>query len=177
MAALAEFPDRIANVFSEQWYPSDGLFQFKFYAAGKQHKVTIDDRLPVMISGDDVKPINIRKSPNGAWWGPILEKGAAKFFSRYENMNGGVPTESLYALTGMPTLTVTNKNVGEEELWKILSDFDQRNYVMTASVKDEGDGRDKQGLVNNHAYTLKGVKDFNGTRLVQIRNPWGSEKY
>ena len=29
----------------------------------------------------------------------------------------------------------------------------------------------------NHAYTLIGTAQYNGEKLVQIRNPWGSEAY
>lgn len=177
MAAIAEWPDRIENIFSSKEYPADGMFSVNFYLAGRREKVTFDDRLPVMEWGSDYKPINLRKSPNDAWWGPILEKGAAKFFGRYENMDGGLESESLYHLTGMPTRTIKNSDLSESELWAILKDYDQRNYVMTTSVVDNGDGVDKKGLPTGHAYTLKGVHEYNGVKLVEIRNPWGAEKY
>lgn len=38
-------------------------------------------------------------------------------------------------------------------------------------------GGDKKGLVTGHAYTLIGCKEWNGLRMLRIRNPWGSEKY
>lgn len=40
------------------------------------------------------------------------------------------------------------------------------------------DGRtDKKGLSDNHAYTIIGNAEYQGTKLVKIRNPWGSEGY
>ena len=126
MAALAEWPDRINQVFGDTTYPKDGLFTFHFHEGGRLRNVAIDDRLPVMEWGDSYLPMNLRKSPNGAWWGPILEKGAAKFYGRYENMDGGQQAESLYALTGMPTHSVVNNKLEEDELWNLLSDYDQK---------------------------------------------------
>jgi hypothetical protein len=120
--------------------------------------------------------MNLKKSPNGAWWGPILEKGAAKFYGRYENMNGGLPSESLYALTGMPTVEFDTKTTSESLIWEYLSAADKRKYVMTASVSRQ-DKTDLKGLVNNHAYTLIGVAEYNKIKLVKIRNPWGAEEY
>lgn len=65
------------------------MFNFNFHTKGKVLKVTIDDKLPVKKWGSGFAPVNSRKSPNGAWWGPIIEKAAGKFYGRFENMNGG----------------------------------------------------------------------------------------
>jgi hypothetical protein len=103
-------------------------------------KVTVDDRLPVRKWGTGSIPFHLKKSPNGAWWGPIMEKGAAKFFGRYENMNGGQTAESLYAMTGMPTMTFDNKKSTETYLWNMLSKYDADQYIMTAGCVDNKDG-------------------------------------
>jgi hypothetical protein len=169
MAALAEWPDRVKKVFNNQdSYAADGMFQINFNSAGKLVKVTIDDRLPVYDASGTWRPINLSRSPNGAWWGPLLEKAAAKFYGRYENMNGGQEVESLYALTGMPTVNIVLATMSDSDLWNLLNSYDKLDYVMTSGVS---------GLVMNHAYTLIGTAQFNGEFLVKIRNPWGSERY
>ena len=117
------------------------------------------------------------KSPNGAWWGPILEKTAAKFYGRYENMDGGTQQESLYLLTGMPTHSLPNAGSSESKIWNSIIDWDKRNYVMTASVLDNGLEGGYDGLATGHAYTLIGAQEYNGVKLIKIRNPWGSESY
>lgn len=33
----------------------------------------------------------------------------------------------------------------------------------------------KDGLIENHAYSIMGAVDLHGEKLVQIRNPWVSE--
>ena len=36
-----------------------------------------------------------------------------------------------------------------------------------------GSGPEGTGLVDGHAYSLRDVKEVDGFRLVNIRNPWG----
>jgi hypothetical protein len=112
-----------------------------------------------------------------------MEKGAAKFYGRYENMDGGFTSESLYAMTGMPTVDWTHSKTTETELWNILDGYDKKHYIMTAGCVDVGADpvtglkKDYLGLPTGHAYTVKGVKEYNGNKYVQIRNPWGAEEY
>jgi len=49
-----------------------------------------------------------------------MEKAAAKFYGRYENMDGGLPAESLYALTGMPTFQMNHDKTTDEHLWGLI---------------------------------------------------------
>jgi hypothetical protein len=41
-------------------------------------------------------------SENDAWWNVILEKAFAKLNVNYLHLNGGVQTQALRSLTGMP---------------------------------------------------------------------------
>jgi hypothetical protein len=82
---------------------------------GEEMKVVIDDRLPYRARVDHANGyytpgglINTKKSPNGAYWVPLMEKAAAKYYTNYERMEGGNMSESLYMLTGMPTRSFSN---------------------------------------------------------------------
>ena len=108
-SALAEWPDRMKKVITNDEYSPEGIFEFKFYSAGNQVKVVIDDRLPVIdgrkYSDTYTSPARLwstKKSANGAYWVPLIEKAAAKFWSNYGGMNGGNTIEAFYLLTGMP---------------------------------------------------------------------------
>ena len=51
--------------------------------------------------------------------------------------------------------------------------------MMEASTKGKGDDSkvNAYGLAMSHSYTVLQVKQLSdGTKLVKIRNPWGSEK-
>jgi hypothetical protein len=53
------------------------------YMYGTQHNVVVDDALAVR---NGRSPILTRKSHNGAWWSPIMEKAAGKYYGTFENM-------------------------------------------------------------------------------------------
>lgn len=90
MAALAEWPERIQKVFDGyKDYPTNGQIVTKFWLYGKENRVTIDDRLPGKTYYKRFYTSYTRKSPNGAWWGPLLEKASAKFFGTYDNLVSG----------------------------------------------------------------------------------------
>ena len=65
----------------------------------------------------------------------------------------------------------------------MLKTSDKQNDVITAGT-GAGDGNktdtdaNKVGLAYTHAFTLIGVLELStGEKLVQMRNPWGSETY
>lgn len=45
-SALAEFPDRVKLMYSNTGYSNTGVFQTKWWIAGEEIRVTVDDRLP-----------------------------------------------------------------------------------------------------------------------------------
>ncbi len=79
-------------------------------------KVVVDDRL-LMKGRSKSKLAMAKKSHNGAYWVPIMEKAAAKFFGTYENIDGGHESEGIYALTGMPTITMRHNKWDYFKAW------------------------------------------------------------
>ena len=173
MAAIGEWPERVKKIFNGQEnYPTNGQIVTNFYHQGAPYRVTIDDKLPGKTAYNKFYTVYTRKSPNGAWWGPLLEKASAKYYGVFNNMIGGMMTESIYAFTGVPTVSITHVALSEASLWNKISIWEKKQYIMTGAVLGRGD---KQGLVNNHAFTTLGVAEYKGIKLVKIRNPWGSE--
>jgi calpain-15 len=107
-----------------------------------------------------------------------LEKAFAKLNVNYANLNGGNPVEALRALSGMPVEDYKTIDLKPEELWEVIHAGQKKDYVMTAACH-----RAVHGLISGHAYTLLDSveledKDKNKKiHLVQMRNPWGKEKY
>jgi hypothetical protein len=79
----------------------NGVFEVTMWMYGSPMKVVVDDRLLLTNRG---KVAMANKSVNGAWWVPIMEKAAAKYYGNYENIDGGMAELAVYALTGMPSL-------------------------------------------------------------------------
>lgn len=63
-----------------------------------------------------------------------------------------------------------------DDPFRMLVDYDARNYLMTAGIVGPEAWRRKfyqDGLVTPHAYSLLSVKEVGGLRMVCLRNPWG----
>lgn len=140
MAAIGEWPDRIEKIFNGiKTYPTNGQFVTKFWLYGKEQRVTIDDRIPGREYYKRFYNSYTRKSSNGAWWGPILEKASAKYYGNYYNMSGGWMSESIQALTGVPTVTIYHKKYNADTLWKQIGEWEKKQYIMTGAVMGRGD--------------------------------------
>lgn len=172
---MAEYPERIKSRFVNTEYSNNGIFELKFFANGLEKKLVIDDRLPMRYNKS---PFNTKKSSDGSFWMPIVEKGFAKFSVNYARLNGGDMSWAMDALTNMPQITIRQKDTSDDEYFKLIKTQDDKKYIMT-SANFNG----KANLVSAHAYTVLGVqelKDSNGAvvhKLVVMRNPWGTEKY
>jgi hypothetical protein len=175
MSAIGEWPDRIKAVFKNKDYSDahskKGIFQLNMYMYGEPLKVVIDDKL-TMSGTSTSSTILTRKSPNGAYWGPLMEKAGGKYYGVYENMNGGWMDESIYALAGVPSFNMRHTSFTADQAWAMYTEFDQKKYIMTA-----GNFNKAYNLVAGHAYSLIGTAVYNKEKLVKVRNPWGSERY
>jgi len=62
------------------------------------------------------------------------------------------------------------------ELWTKLVFWCSRNYLMAAG-SPSGSDRDVSplGIVQGHAYSILDVFEVDGSKLLQLRNPWGDE--
>ena len=85
LSALAEYPERIHAIFTGGFTPS-GIMQLNFYERGMKKTFNMDDKLPVNSRGS--LPL-AKRSLNGAFWVPLLEKAMAKFNVNYVQLNGG----------------------------------------------------------------------------------------
>jgi hypothetical protein len=110
-------------------------------------------------------------------WQEVFKKAYAKFVGYTINMAGGTNQEGLYTLTGMPYAglgLLSERSI--DDLWNLLSDLDRKKYIMTTT--NSGLGSEKYGIAHAHAYAILGVAEYNGERLVRMRNPWGDyDKY
>jgi len=181
-SAVAEVQKRIQNVFVDEELRDDGIMRVRLHQKSKAYEVAIDTRLAFQDKysnvskpdkADYLRTINAGKSDLGAWWGPILEKATAKFYTDYANMDGGSTEESMYMLTGAPTMKYSNSAYEANALYDILKMHDENNHIITGGVSRSNNYQ----LYSGHAYSILGVAEWQGTKLVKIRNPWGSEKY
>lgn len=105
MAALAEHPYRVRNIFIERKRNEWGLFGVNFYKNGTKHEVIVDDHIPTK---DDEPCFSWTKG--NELWVVILEKAWAKVNGDYCKIIGGQSHETFRDITGAPAYYYDTKD-------------------------------------------------------------------
>ena len=156
--------------------PETGAFIVTFYFEGEPIEVIVDDRFPVDATGEYA----FCKSETGTkLWPMIIEKAYAKLHGGYNKIIGGKVNYALSDLTdGYPEeikLSVAQKNL--DSLWETLMSYTKQGYLLGAGSPENpmGDAAiSPEGIIQGHAYAILDVKEFEGERLLQLRNPHGN---
>lgn len=178
-----------------------GMFRFNFWHDGQWVEVTVDDYLPCKTKNDTVLGLlgmSNWNQPN-EFWSPLLEKAYAKLFNSYEGIHGGVALDSMADISNGVTVSLTihdtpvlvpmaealNMDLGtlveKHDLFNEMdSNFTSGGLMALGSADFSKKKRAEIGIVENHAYTVTGVrlvKDTQGVehRLVRLKNPYGSK--
>lgn len=103
LAAIAEHPQLVKNIFVTQETNKAGVYAFRFYIRGKPWIVTVDDYfLFTTNSNGEREPVFARIGKNKQMWAMLLEKAWAKIKGNYLMANGGFVENGLRALLGCP---------------------------------------------------------------------------
>ena len=92
-ANVAEKKERLKRIFLNDGMSNNGIYGCQLYIMGVPTTVTIDDSIP--LQNDNGQAIFAGISPDGAVWGPYLEKCFAKLHGNYETIISGDPTHSI----------------------------------------------------------------------------------
>ncbi|KAG0050586.1 calpain 7 [Gryganskiella cystojenkinii] len=165
------------NKFGEPCYNPHGKYLVKLTFNGIARRVVVDDYLPVSKAGTLMCTFSTNKNE---LWPSIIEKAYMKLMGGYDfpGSNSGI---DLYALTGwIPEhIFIKETNFDSEKQWKRMMNG-QRNGVAlvtiaTGHMTDEE--ADRLGLVPTHAYAVLDLKEVQGLRLLQVKNPWSHKRW
>lgn len=159
----------------------DGTYTVRFYEGvgdggrPKAVKVTVDDDLPT-AGGGTAKYAKARDK--NELWPTVLEKAYAKWKGGYEKIgNGGSASDVFAALSGKEPDWGTVKEYQPDALFSQIKDAtSEHKPVAAGTFGDEQFSYTNTGLYGNHFYTVLGTSEENGTKYVQLRNPWGSSE-
>jgi len=183
LSALAENAQRIQRMFDTADYDYTGCYKLRMFDMGRLAEIIVDDFFPVDPSTGELA-FSGPKIDHGVTelWVILLEKAWAKRFGSYWRVDAGYTNEALTDLTGAPS-EVLVKPPPTPQTWRKIVEADQRNYVITASSKENtsSTGVNDQGMVSLHAYAVISAKEVltktGKEQLLQVRNPWGGTEW
>ena len=109
-SALAEYPDRIHNIFHNTEKSEDGYYALNMYAIGVPYTIIIDDYLPFRQNGDH---LFANVGYDQALWGPLAEKAVAKYVGNYWHSDWGRNFDAISFMTGGPSYYLSHWKRGQ----------------------------------------------------------------
>ncbi|KAG0455407.1 hypothetical protein HPP92_024699 [Vanilla planifolia] len=181
LSAVAVLTDvsRITEVVITQDYNEEGIYTIRFCIQGEWVPVVVDDWIPCEAPG---KPAFATSKKRNELWVSILEKAYAKLHGSYEALEGGLVQDALVDLTGGAGEEIDLRSpqaqidLASGRLWSQLLYFKREGFLLGAGSPSGSDVHvSSSGIVQGHAYSVLQVREVDGYKLVQIRNPWANE--
>ena len=178
LSSLAEFPDRVKQMFVTKTINKAGIYLVKFFLNGQETPVIVDEHLPIGTNG---KPCFATCRDNELWVS-LLEKAWAKLHGTYARTEGGLPCFAASHIMGVPSESHQHDEVEDfEKFFDLLQSADKRNFTMMAASHGQGENRNDEGVISGHAYSLISIHEFSHggkeIKLLKLRNPWGSGEW
>ncbi|KAL1803034.1 calpain-type cysteine protease DEK1 isoform X1 [Daucus carota subsp. sativus] len=178
VAVLTEV-SQISEVIITPEYNEEGIYTVRFCIQGEWVPVVVDDWIPCESHG---KPAFATSRKGNELWVSLLEKAYAKLHGSYEALEGGLVQDALVDLTGGAGEEIDMRSAQAQidlasgRLWSQLLRFKQEGFLLGAGSPSGSDVHiSSSGIVQGHAYSLLQVREVDGHKLVQIRNPWANE--
>ncbi|XP_073105600.1 calpain-type cysteine protease ADL1 isoform X2 [Elaeis guineensis] len=169
----------ISEVIITPEYNEEGIYTVRFCIQGEWVPVVVDDWIPCESPG---KPAFATSRKHNELWVSILEKAYAKLHGSYEALEGGLVQDALVDLTGGAGEEIDMRSAQAQidlasgRLWSQLLHSKQEGFLLGAGSPSGSDVHiSPNGIVPDHAYSILQVREVDGHKLVQIRNPWANE--
>ncbi|KHN82546.1 Calpain-D [Toxocara canis] len=180
LAVIAERPDILEQIVLTKVYNPFGVYQIRLCVDGRWQVVVVDDFFPCNAR---TRGLAFAVGRRNQLWVPLIEKAFAKITGSYAKLLAGRTIEGLAVLTGAPCSQLDLENAttpdSQQILWASLLSMREARFIMGCSCgagkRYVNDAAYKAvGLQPRHAYSLLDVTEYEGHRLVRLRNPWGT---
>lgn len=130
IAACAEKPSRVWNMFDTKTYNTAGIYSIRFYDLGAPISVIIDDGLPISGTQNLFTKVNSQKEV----WPLLIEKAFSKLHGNFFAIEGGWMVDAGNVFMGTGGEGLTTSSLTADQLWTTLIGWDAKHYVMTCSA-------------------------------------------
>ncbi|KAG0238146.1 hypothetical protein BGW42_007137 [Actinomortierella wolfii] len=157
-----------------------GVYGFIFFRDGDWISTVVDDQFLYTVDEETGKiSLFFAKCENeNETWLPLIEKAFAKIHGDYEAIVGGFFSQGVEDLTGgVSTLLYTSDILDTDRFWHEEMLNVNKSILMGCSISYTDMYNADCGLINGHAYSVLEAVEYEGERLVHIRNPWGSVEW
>lgn len=152
--AASENDETFKKVFAVKQTNIAGIYAFNVYVRGVPTIVTVDDKVPIVGSWFDDRPLFANLGSDGSFWPLLLEKAFAKVYKNYEGIHGGNIGEGFAFLYGTPSTRYPISTLSINALWSMVKSADDKNHLMGVTTGSEPN----YGLPLYHTFTLVGVQ-------------------
>uniref|UniRef100_A0A0G4FYU8 Calpain catalytic domain-containing protein n=1 Tax=Chromera velia CCMP2878 TaxID=1169474 RepID=A0A0G4FYU8_9ALVE len=185
IAAMAQFPDVVtAHVYPDKVNKA-GIYGVRLWRRDRWVWILLDDFLPCQVF-DGQKFTGLVSSKNeGEFWPCLVEKAFAKVASSYQAISAGQglsfhPSNSclgglLYLLCASAECesNIDKRKKFADKVWAVI-EAGKGLWGLDGGTENVNGQENELGLVQGHAYTVLGGMKVGDTRLVRMRNTWGS---
>ncbi|KAJ1910405.1 cysteine protease [Mycoemilia scoparia] len=152
-----------------------GKYMVKLFVNGYWRKVLVDDYFPVSKSGKLMCTYTVTNEV----WPCVVEKAFLKMMGGYD-FPGSNSSIDLHALTGwIPEHVFIHDDAFNPEVtWARIRDgciYGDTLFTIATGPMSAMQAKEL-GLVPSHAYAVLDVKEINGQRLLQVKNPWNRKQ-
>ncbi len=177
LAALSTNPGVIQSIFKSKSVNKQGYYEIYYYEDGIKRVMFIDDYIVCWADSNDTA----FGKPNGnEIWVLLLEKCVAKLEGGYRNIDGGFISNVFKIFLGAESKYL-NPVPSDDEGWQELYKSHKDGKFLGAASHSATGKTDKDysagGICYGHAYSVIAMKEYQGIRLLALRNPWGQGEW
>ena len=179
LAEWARYPNRW-SLYAQGYNEELGYATYRYFVGGDIRYITVDDLIPFhnYASYEVFQFYFDSVGPQGALWAVLAEKSFAKLNVNYVNIIGGnfcpVKTDTFSG----PCHTYDTGSMTDDQIWEIVKNATDNQWFLSAGTQSGSNSENNQwGVVLGHQYTLMGAFECGSTKVMKLRNPWGSHDY
>ena len=167
ISAVSEFPERILRILLQRTISPTCGYCIALCITGVFQEFYLDDKFYYIADEEgEFSSFAFAKSQDHELWTCLVEKAFAKAYGSYMSISIGEGHEALFDLTGAPSnkmeFAKVNVENGKLKNGTAVSDseailifdrilkYDEKDYIMTARSRPEGNRYDNEGIEPGH---------------------------